>query len=430
MDIQVPMLSLLPQCLVVSKRGIMREYDARIITLFTGDVKCRLSIYRLDCHSLDLNPHDPDERVQVHLARSIAPFPIKLTPSDKIRREVIICPGRVFAFDQWHLLITAMELHRIHEVDLVVIYIQSIDEAVFELVKQYKLSGIVEIRPSMTMPYKLDTLDYNPNAETQWNNQVVNFQDCLYEFRESAEYIAFPDWDDLMATPGFKPLPGVLKSLSERMPIVGSFVYARYTGAFESLTNMTRKRYTLDEFWKKGFRYTLNKEHIQYIGKVVVRPKSVIAVRFHDSVMRDDYVQYGLPIEEAFIIHGRNYYWMNLEERLHNTSMLSTNFYKFANTTRMQTILRRLPKKDVSVNEFYHCLGYEGTSNMWGRIMNKLVRSKKSKCYSYNLCEFRTIKERRCINVNNDWKTINLSYKFIVTMLQGSKFEKANYCAL
>jgi hypothetical protein len=30
----------------------------------------------------------------------------------------------MFAFDQWHLLVTAMELHRIHNVDLVIAYVQ------------------------------------------------------------------------------------------------------------------------------------------------------------------------------------------------------------------------------------------------------------------------------------------------------------------
>jgi hypothetical protein len=36
----------------------------------------------------------------------------------------------MFAFEQWHLFITAMELHRIHQVDLVVIYVQSVDSQV------------------------------------------------------------------------------------------------------------------------------------------------------------------------------------------------------------------------------------------------------------------------------------------------------------
>ena len=77
-----------------------------------------------------------------------------------------------------------MELHRAQAVDLVVIYVQSVDEHVFELIKHYEMDGMVTIRVSLRMP-TVNTLDYDPNTETVWNNQVVNFQDCLYEFKAS-----------------------------------------------------------------------------------------------------------------------------------------------------------------------------------------------------------------------------------------------------
>lgn len=76
-----------------------------------------------------------------------------------------------------------MELHRAHGVQLVTVYIQSIDSVVFDLVKRYEREGLVIIRASLRMPARLQTLDYEPNTETVWNNQVVNFQDCLHEFK-------------------------------------------------------------------------------------------------------------------------------------------------------------------------------------------------------------------------------------------------------
>lgn len=72
-----------------------------------------------------------------------------------------------------------MELHRIHHVDLVVVYIQSVDVNVYELIKLYQVEGILEIRASLLMPSALDTLDYNPNDETQWNNQVIIVPDSF-----------------------------------------------------------------------------------------------------------------------------------------------------------------------------------------------------------------------------------------------------------
>lgn len=40
----------------------------------------------------------------------------------------------------------------------------------------------------------------------KWINQMNNFNDCLYEFRESATFIGFPDWDEFLVTPTVKPL--------------------------------------------------------------------------------------------------------------------------------------------------------------------------------------------------------------------------------
>ena len=69
----------------------------------------------------------------------------------------------------------------------------------------------------------IDSLNFNPNSETSWQNQLVNFQDCLYEYRESADFIAFPDWDDFMFTRSYS--------------IPYSSVVDRYLGVHESLGN-------------------------------------------------------------------------------------------------------------------------------------------------------------------------------------------------
>ena len=86
------------------------------------------------------------------------------------------------------------------------------------------------------MPTQVPTLGYNPNTETHWSNQLVNFHDCLYEFRENTEFIAFPDWDDLMQTPGFEPMPSVFQRLASEMPNTAAFSISRYIGYALSLS--------------------------------------------------------------------------------------------------------------------------------------------------------------------------------------------------
>jgi hypothetical protein len=156
----------------------------------------------------------------------------------------------MFAFDMWHLLLMSMELHRLHQVDLVIIYIQSIDPRVYTLVKEYAMEDWVEIRYSLHMPENLQGLSYNPNAETTWNNQLVNFHDCLYEFRESAEFIAFPDWDDLLLAGGadknlgssIRPLGQLLEELALQEPTVASFMYYRTSGYYKKLGKSLNRR--------------------------------------------------------------------------------------------------------------------------------------------------------------------------------------------
>jgi hypothetical protein len=121
-----------------------------------------------------------------------------LTEADKKARSLVVCPGRMFVFDQWHLFVTSMELHRAQGVDLVVAYVQSVDLVIHQLMQAYERAGLLRFKPSLYMPNTLPGLGYDPNTETTWNNQLVNFHDCLYEYRESAEFIAFPDWDELM----------------------------------------------------------------------------------------------------------------------------------------------------------------------------------------------------------------------------------------
>ena len=69
--------------------------------------------------------------------------------ADSKSKNFVVCPSRLFAFDQWHLFITSMELYRVHRVDLVIVYIQSVEAQVFHLIKAYEKSGLVQIRPSL-----------------------------------------------------------------------------------------------------------------------------------------------------------------------------------------------------------------------------------------------------------------------------------------
>ncbi|KAL3115580.1 hypothetical protein niasHT_014257 [Heterodera trifolii] len=161
---------------------------------------CRLAIYRIVCHPFPFKNLSP--RIGLKIDQS-DPIKIKVTFADQTLRQIVVCPGRVFLFEQWHLLLTSLELHRLHRVDLVLVHVLSVHPSVFSLLRLYEKEGFVWVRPSLQLPSAEsgNSPTFDANSETLWNNQLVNFHDCLYTFKESSAFIAFPDWDDLLLTP-------------------------------------------------------------------------------------------------------------------------------------------------------------------------------------------------------------------------------------
>jgi hypothetical protein len=67
---------------------------------------------------------------------------------------------------------------------------------------------------------------------------LVNFHHCLYEFRESAAFIAFTDWDELMVVPQKSPQPPIgalFRALAGQHPDAGAFYYQRVAGRMADL---------------------------------------------------------------------------------------------------------------------------------------------------------------------------------------------------
>uniref|UniRef100_A0A914M064 Glycosyltransferase family 92 protein n=1 Tax=Meloidogyne incognita TaxID=6306 RepID=A0A914M064_MELIC len=78
-----------------------------------------------------------------------------------------------------------MESNKLLGADLIIAHIQSIITELIPLLKIYENEGILQIRSSLRMPdNQKQNLLFNPNEETLWNNQLINFHECLYEFKE------------------------------------------------------------------------------------------------------------------------------------------------------------------------------------------------------------------------------------------------------
>uniref|UniRef100_A0A183BJ34 Glycosyltransferase family 92 protein n=1 Tax=Globodera pallida TaxID=36090 RepID=A0A183BJ34_GLOPA len=66
--------------------------------------------------------------------------------ADQTPRNLLICVSRIFAFEKWQLLLTAMEVYKALGVDLVVMHIVSALSAVIKLINAYEAEGRLAVR--------------------------------------------------------------------------------------------------------------------------------------------------------------------------------------------------------------------------------------------------------------------------------------------
>lgn len=59
---------------------------------------------------------------------------------------------------------------------MVVMYMLSVQSAVFEFAQLYESNGFLRIRTSLKMPTDMLTeMNFNPNMETEWNNEAIEY---------------------------------------------------------------------------------------------------------------------------------------------------------------------------------------------------------------------------------------------------------------
>jgi len=105
--------------------------------------------------------------------------------------------SRVYAFENWRLLITALEVYRSLGVDQVFTHVKSALSSAYALMRVYEREGLLVAKPGLELPF-VELFD--PNSETEHTNQLTLAHECFYTYRERTEFIALLDWDDLLVS--------------------------------------------------------------------------------------------------------------------------------------------------------------------------------------------------------------------------------------
>uniref|UniRef100_A0A1I7W8U4 Glycosyltransferase family 92 protein n=1 Tax=Heterorhabditis bacteriophora TaxID=37862 RepID=A0A1I7W8U4_HETBA len=143
-------------------------------------------------------------------------IPVRVPYSDQ--HEVVACFSPLFLSERWQLLLLTAEVYT-HYGAIMHFYIRSMISDLFRILARYR-NARVQPWPAVKLGKKrASSHNFDPNLELEFRNQAAAMTDCLllykvplYEsyifftselyfstkFQESAQYIIFPDTDDVI----------------------------------------------------------------------------------------------------------------------------------------------------------------------------------------------------------------------------------------
>ena len=131
---------------------------------------------------------------------------------------------------------------------------------------------------------------------------MTNSHECLYEFKDAAEFIAFTDWDDVLLGPRLGSFSLGFKNVLELNPLAGSFLVTRLNSylpvAFSRNNKFSLKRAVQETVYSKRL----------VDPKVVVKPERVAGVWIHKLILPESSKFTEITIDEKYsiIAHIKN----------------------------------------------------------------------------------------------------------------------------
>lgn len=127
-------------------------------------------------------------------------------------RGVVSCFSPMFLNDNWQLLLLTAEVYS-HYGAFLQFYVRSMLSPLLDLLRTYKNARItpwpgVELGilchfsspnlKNISGKERASSASFDPNIELEFRNQASAMTDCLLMYKEAAEYIMFPDPDDVI----------------------------------------------------------------------------------------------------------------------------------------------------------------------------------------------------------------------------------------
>ncbi|EFO99866.1 hypothetical protein CRE_18772 [Caenorhabditis remanei] len=308
---------------------------------------------------LEITTGETRMQIPFRHARKTAPAP------------VVICISPQFISEQWQIFVAHAHISR-HFGGHLHLYITSILDQYFDLIKEYEKQGYVTIDYWMRMKFERNLNSTEPNSNVEWRNQAGAHTDCLLQYKEAASFVTFFDLDDILIPRRFNTYFDEFSSFFFLNPEIATLQYPKREMMLHNKPNMSDMNF--QEIF--GHSWFVNREDA---GKIVARPSSLNSMWIHRSFNVPDKKLH--LVKNNFLLHmqkpfdtdgqdsvpfGMSNYEMMDDLKL-NISILEPiqkDFEKLMNSTVVQSISERLPTHSyyfVILFRCYYKKGYMST---------------------------------------------------------------------
>ncbi|CAP39798.2 Protein CBG23186 [Caenorhabditis briggsae] len=143
------------------------------------------------------NMLDNMEKLEIEAEGVLVEVPIK-KPVINAPKPVIFCVSPQFAAEQWQTFLVQLHVSKKYGAHLH-LYIVSMVESYFNLIREYQKMGLVSIEPWLTIKFPVTDGPYlEPNRNVELRNQAAAHTDCLLMYKEAASFVGILDMDDIL----------------------------------------------------------------------------------------------------------------------------------------------------------------------------------------------------------------------------------------
>ncbi|CAI5448673.1 unnamed protein product [Caenorhabditis angaria] len=286
---------------------------------------------------------------------------------------VIICISPQFVAEQWQLFL--FHIHVIRKFKgHAHFYITSIVDTYFEMVSKYEELGWITI----DFWNRIDFGDESePMRNVEWRNQAGAQTDCLLQYKEVADYIAFFDLDDILIPESH---PTYIQEFTHEFSLYpeDQKSYLFYERQVHKMKDMRRKF---------DFTNLLLEKHIEVnMGKSVIRPEKFNSTWIHFSWNVD--FEKGINVKSHFMKH------VKIVENVSNAAR------KLKIAEKLQSGFERIHKNlslhKMPTNFYFNLIRtcYNEIYYKTGFIQGKL----NSKCLNPESCDYPQVKRIKCVH--------------------------------